>query len=176
VWKARPHGLPIVGDPDGVEGEPAVTAQGAGDKEEEPSVEEIAPDDGSEKEDLEGQGKKKEPTVRRLTPRAVIQRISLGQVGITCCLDHFGADEPECFTENNVVYINQDHPLYRREMRKRDTHVMHIPRLLTQEISIIGQPENPRGAYDLQSRLLKDAFRDSEKDAKGKGPQGKPKK
>ena len=161
-----PFGPVPFGDPDGVEGEPAVTAQGAEDKEEEPSVEEIGPGDGDEKEGGEEKEKKREPTVRRLTPRAVIQRVSLGQVGVTCCLDHFGADGPECFTENNVVYINQDHPLYRREMRKRDTHVMYIARLLTQEIAIIGQPADPRQAYDLQSRLLKDAFRDFEKDTK----------
>jgi len=90
-------------------------------------------------------------------------------MGITCCLDHFGADGPECFTENNVVYINQDHPLYNREMRKRDSHVMHIARLLTQEIAILGQPADPRRAYDLQSRLLKDAFHDAGKESNAGG-------
>ncbi|MDF1527078.1 MAG: hypothetical protein P1S59_12535 [bacterium] len=151
-----PFGPVSFGEESGGAGEPAVTAEGAA-KVDEPAVEEVAPG-GKASGGKEGEPREKDPTVRRLTPRAVIQKIKLGQMGITCCLDYFGADGPECFTESNVVYINQDHPLYRREMRKRDTHVMHISRLLTQEISIIGQPADPRRAYDLQSRLLKDAF------------------
>ncbi|NOY86107.1 MAG: ATP-binding protein [Deltaproteobacteria bacterium] len=139
----------------------------------EPSVEEVT-GGGQEIEGKEKEPGEKKPTVRRLTPRAVIQRIKLGQMGITCCLDHFGADGPECFTENNVVYINQDHPLYHREMRKRDTHVMHIARLLTQEIAIIGQPADPRRAYDLQSRLLKDAFLKDSENPDGRSNSGLP--
>lgn len=157
-----PFGAVPFGDESDTAGEPAVT-EGVQADQEEPSVEEVTPPTGERGAGEESEEPKK-PTVRRLTPRAVIQKIKLGQMGITCCLDHFGADGPECFTENHVVYINQDHPLYRREMRKRDTHVMHISRLLTQEISIIGQPADPRKAYDLQSRLLKDAF--LEKDEK----------
>ncbi len=151
-----PFGPVPIGEEGDGPGEAAVTDEKAVETGE-PSVEEVTPgaeDPGGEDKEPRGE----EPTVRRLTPRAVIQKIKLGQMGITCCLDHFGADGPECFTENNVVYINQDHPLYRREMRKRDTHVMHIARLLTQEIAIIGQPADPRHAFDLQSRLLKDAF------------------
>ena len=160
-----PFGPVPFGEESSAGGEPAV-AESAQDIQEEPSVEEIAPSAGEQGSDMKDE-EKKEPIVRRLTPRAVIQKIKLGQMGITCCLDHFGADGPECFTESNVVYINQDHPLYRREMRKRDTHIMHIARLLTQEIAIIGQPANPRSAYDLQSRLLRDAFQ--EKDEKDPG-------
>ncbi len=153
-----PFGPVPFGEESGAGGEPAVT-EGVGAEPEGPSAEEVAPPKIEGEKGQTGE-KEKEPTVRRLTPRAVVQKIKLGQVGITCCLDYFGADGPECFTENNVVYINQDHPLYRREMRKRDTHVMYIARLLTQEIAIIGQPADPRRAYDLQSHLLKDAFLD----------------
>lgn len=153
-----PFGAVPFGNETSAGGEPAVT-EGVGAEPEGPSVEEVTSPKKAEEKGRESE-KSQEPTVRRLTPRAVIQKIRLGQMGITCCLDHFGADGPECFTENNVVFINQDHPLYRREMRKRDTHVMHIARLLTQEIAILGQPDDPRRAYDLQSHLLKDAFLD----------------
>ena len=155
-----PFGAVPFGEDSSAGSEPAVT-EGVSTDQEEPSIEDVSPSAGEGKGQGEGE-KRKEPTVRRLTPRAVVQKIRLGQMGITCCLDHFGADGPECFTENNVIYINQDHPLYRREMRKRDTHVMHIARLLTQEIAILGQPADPRRAYDLQSHLLKDAFQDGE--------------
>ncbi len=161
-----PFGAVPFGDESDGDGEPAVT-EGVGTDQEEPSIEEVTPTPGGGETGEEDE-ERKEPTVRRLTPRAVIQKIRLGQMGITCCLDHFGADGPECFTENHVVYINQDHPLYSREMRKRDTHVMHIARLLTQEIAIIGQPADPRRAYDLQSRLLKDAFHDDQKNPNAK--------
>ena len=116
------------------------------------------------KEKKKKKGKKEsKPTVKRLTPGAVIQKLKLGNSGVTCCLDHFGADEPECFTEGTIIYINRDHPLYLRQTKKLETHTMHIARLLTQEISLMKDPENPREAYERQSKLLRDAFVDEMK-------------
>lgn len=102
--------------------------------------------------------RKKKPRVEQLTPGAVVRRVKIGTTGVTCCLDHFGPDGPESFSEDNVIYINRDHPLYQRESRKRDTHLLNIARLLTQEISLMKDPRNPRRAFDYQSALLKDAF------------------
>ena len=110
----------------------------------------------------EGEEKKKKPSVKKLTPGAVVQKMKLGNSGVSCCIDHFGADAPEVFTEGTVIYINRDHPLYKREEKKIDTHTMNIARLLTQEISLMKDPANPRQAYERQSRLLKDAFIDNE--------------
>ncbi len=103
---------------------------------------------------------KKTPTVKRLTPDAVIRRLKYGQSGISCCLDHFGEDGPECFSEGTVVYVNRDHPLYQREAKKAEPHTMHLARLLTQEIALMKDPRNPRQAFERQSRLLRDAFID----------------
>ena len=70
---------------------------------------------------------------------------------------------PECFSEGTVIYINRDHPLYRREARKAETHTMHLARLLTQEITLMKDaPRDPRKAFDRQSKLLRDAFTDKE--------------
>lgn len=102
--------------------------------------------------------RKKTPKVKRLTPDAVVRRLKVGQAGISCCLDHFGEDGPECFNEGTIVYINRDHPLYKREAKKADTHTMHIARLLTQEIALMKDPRNPRQAFERQSKLLRDAF------------------
>lgn len=100
------------------------------------------------------------PKVRRINPRAIIQKIKVKGKGVNCCIDHFGSDGPEVFTEGNVIYINQDHPLYQRESKKKVTFVMHIARLLSQEISLMSLPENPRKAFENQSHLLRDAFKD----------------
>ena len=98
--------------------------------------------------------------MKRLTPDAVIRRLKFGQSGISCCLDHFGEDGPECFSEGTVVYVNRDHPLYQREAKKAEPHTMHLARLLTQEIALMKDPRNPRHAFERQSKLLRDAFID----------------
>jgi hypothetical protein len=104
--------------------------------------------------------RKKRPTVKRLTPDAVVRRLKMGQAGISCCLDHFGETGPESFSEGTTVYINRDHPLYKREAKKGEAHTMHIARLLTQEIALMKDPRNPRQAFERQSKLLRDAFID----------------
>ncbi|MGB7946208.1 MAG: ATP-binding protein [Candidatus Binatia bacterium] len=102
--------------------------------------------------------RKKRPTVKRLTPDAVVRRLKMGQAGISCCLDHFGETGPESFSEGTTVYINRDHPLYKREAKKADAHTMHIARLISQEIALMKDPRNPRQAFERQSKLLRDAF------------------
>ncbi|MFQ5847424.1 MAG: ATP-binding protein, partial [Candidatus Methylomirabilales bacterium] len=101
---------------------------------------------------------RKKARVKRLTPDAVVRRLKMGHVGISCCLDHFGEDGPESFSEGTVIYINQDHPLYRREAKRGETYIMHLARLLTQEIALMKDPRNPRQAFERQSKLLRDAF------------------
>jgi hypothetical protein len=104
--------------------------------------------------------KRRRPRVRRLSPDAVVKRVKLGQAGVTCCLDHFGADSREAFSEGATIYINRDHPLYVRNSRRRATHTLHVARLLTQEISMMKDPRSPRQAFERQSKLLRDAFTD----------------
>ena len=115
---------------------------------------------GEESKNEKGSGKKKEkkPMVSQLTPNAVVQRLKMGKTGITCCLDHFGPEGPECVAEGTTIFINRDHPLYERQVKNMKTHTMHIARLLTQEISLMKSPPDPRKAFEKQSKLLKDAF------------------
>ncbi len=100
----------------------------------------------------------KKPVVKRLTPTAIVKKMKLGQQGISCCVDHFGPDGPECMTEGTVIYINRDHPLYSQESRKKDTCVLHLARLITQEICLMKDPRNPRQAFARQSKLIQDAL------------------
>jgi hypothetical protein len=102
--------------------------------------------------------KKKSPKVKRLTPNAVVQRMRFGETGISICVDDFGEDGPECFTEGTVIYVNQQHPLYQRESKGPETHLLNVIRLITQEISLMKDTKNPRQAFSRQSKLLRDAF------------------
>jgi hypothetical protein len=102
--------------------------------------------------------RKKKPKVKRLTPNAIIKKIKFGETGVSCVVDSFGEDGPEVFSEETTIYINRDHPLYKRESAKVDTHTLNLARLITQEISLMKDPKNPRQAFERQSKLLRDAF------------------
>jgi hypothetical protein len=104
--------------------------------------------------------RKKKPKVKRLTPNAIIKKIKFGETGVSCVVDSFGVDGPEVFSEETTIYINRDHPLYKRESAKADTHILNLARLITQEISLMKDPRNPRQAFERQSKLLRDAFID----------------
>lgn len=79
-------------------------------------------------------------------------------MNLALVLDHFGPEGPESFLEGEIIYINRDHPLYIRESKNRERHIMNVARLICQEISLMSRPRDPRLAYERQSRLLKDAF------------------
>jgi len=102
--------------------------------------------------------RKKSPKVKRLTPNAIVQRMKFGETGVSICVDDFGENGPECFTEGTVIYINQQHPLYQREAKKQETYILNVTRLITQEISLMKDTKNPRLAFSRQSKLLRDAF------------------
>lgn len=118
---------------------------------------------GRQKTEIQQKKRKRKPQVKRLTPTAVVKRLKLGQKGVSCCIDHFGQDGPECLTEGTVIYINRDHPLYKKEAQKKDAYELYIARLLTQEICLMKDPRNPRQAFQRQSRLLRDALVEKEK-------------
>lgn len=88
--------------------------------------------------------RKKKPKVKRLTPNAIIRRIKFGETGVSCVVDSFGEDGPEVFSEETTIYINCDHPLYKRESAKVDTHVFNLARLITQKIALVKDLRNPR--------------------------------
>jgi hypothetical protein len=142
------------------------TAVEAGTKKEEPELI-TAEDEISSNSDQENSTtadssdkpqKDRKPSLRLATPNSVVKRLKFGDAGVTCCLDHLGEDGPECMTEGTIIYINRDHPLYKRESKKKDAHILNIARLITQEISLMKDSANPREAFDRQSKLLRDAF------------------
>ena len=86
-------------------------------------------EEGKPREEVKGSSTskkivKKSPKVKRLTPNAIVQRMKFGETGVSVCVDDFGYNGPECFTEGTVIYINQQHPLYQREAKKaRDLYI-----------------------------------------------------
>jgi len=143
--------LPIAGEGEGIGGA-AATSSGKGAKEGEVKTQKGAAPEKPKKQ------RKKKAKVRELTPNAVIKRLKFGDVGVSCVVDSYGEDGPEVFSEGTVIYINRDHPLYSREAKKFDTHMLNLVRLITQEISMMNDPRSPRQAFERQSRLLRDAF------------------
>ncbi|MFH0798592.1 MAG: ATP-binding protein [Pseudomonadota bacterium] len=101
---------------------------------------------------------KKPGRIKKVTPNAVVKRMKFGNHRIACCLDHFGDASPECFSEGTVIYINRDHPLYHREMKRAWSYTMYISRLLTQEIALMKEPRSAKRAFVLQGKLLRDSF------------------
>lgn len=120
-------------------------------------------DSGPVEEITQKKKRKRKPTIKKLNPTAVVKKLKLGRQGVSCCIDHLGPEGPECFTEGTIVYINRDHPLYQKEAQKKDTYILHIARLLTQEICLMKNPRNPRQAFQRQSKLLRDALVEKQK-------------
>jgi hypothetical protein len=152
--------IPFAGEGEGMGGAGAVSKKlesPGGDKEGQPEEgkvsEETQPPPQPKK-------RKKSPKVKRLTPNAVVQRMKFGETGVSVCVDDFGENGPECFTEGTVIYINQQHPLYQREAKRPETYILNVTRLITQEISLMKDTKNPRQAFSRQSKLLRDAFID----------------
>lgn len=100
----------------------------------------------------------KKTPVKNITPNAVVQKMRFGTRGVACCVDSFGPDGPESFTQSDVIYINRDHPLYIRQLKKQDAHTMHIAQLITKEVALMKNIKNPRKVFESQSILLRDAF------------------
>ena len=144
--------IPIGDEVKGIGSAAEVSHKKEGLKEEEVKVE--------EKPKVPEKKRKKKPKVKRLTPNAIIKKIKFGETGVSCVVDSFGEDGPEVFSEETTIYLNRDHPLYKRESARIDTHTLNVARLITQEISLMKDPRNPRQAFERQSKLMKDAFID----------------
>jgi hypothetical protein len=151
--------IPLAGEGEGMGGAAAVLKKPA--EKEEKEVH--RPEGNEEGKDVqpaapEKKARTKSAKVKRLTPNAVVQRMKFGETGVSICVDDFGENGPECFTEGTVIYINPQHPLSQREAKKPDTYLLNVTRFITQEISLMKDTRNPRLAFSRQSKLLRDAF------------------
>lgn len=147
-----PEGFLPIGSMSNTAGEPAVVSEQKG--QDESGKKEIVDKERTNKP----KKRRKSIRVKSLNPTAVVRRLELGRQGISCCIEHLGPDGPECYTEGTIIFINRDHPLYKSQSKTRDSHRLLIARLKTQEISLMKSPRNPRQAFSIQSKLLKDAL------------------
>ena len=151
--------IPLAGEGEGMGGAGVVTKKSNQKGEIEVQLPEAGKgDEGIQSSQQQKKLRKKSPKIKRLTPNAVVRRMKFGETGVSVCIDDFGENGPECFTEGTVIYINQEHPLYQREVKKPETHLLNVTRLITQEISLLKDTKSPRQAFSRQSKLLRDAF------------------
>jgi hypothetical protein len=151
--------IPMAGEVGGMGGAGVLSKKSVQEGEEKARTgEEEAPRGEAQEPSVPKKIRKKSPKVKRLTPNAIVQRMKFGETGVSICVDDFGENGVECFTEGTVIYINQQHPLYQRESKKQETYILNVTRLITQEISLMKDTRNPRLAFSRQSKLLRDAF------------------
>lgn len=103
----------------------------------------------------------KEKTDRNISPPkpAVMKRIRIAKLGISVGVTSLGEAGPEVISDGNMIYINQDHPIYQKFFGKHELFELNLLRLLTQEIVLMKRSRLPASeAYILQAKLLTDAI------------------
>jgi len=89
----------------------------------------------------------------------VMKKIRLKKLGISCGIVDLGEDGPEVISQGNMVYVNQNHPLYQKVYKKKDMLMMHLIRLITQEIVLMKKLRiTAKEAFDWQAKLIRDAM------------------
>ncbi|MEK7083002.1 MAG: hypothetical protein AAB972_02425, partial [Patescibacteria group bacterium] len=98
-----------------------------------------------------------------LANRAIIRKMHFANIGIVCRMERFGADYPPSFLEQGIIYINIDHPLYRRQMDNESLLTMFMCSLISKELALKKNPHDAQAAFQFQHQLLTDAFKDARK-------------
>lgn len=89
----------------------------------------------------------------------VMKKIRVEKLGINCGIVSLGINGPEALSQGNVIYINQDHPLYQKFYVKLDALSLYLLKIIAQEVILMKKPHlAARDAFDWQSKLLKDAL------------------
>lgn len=93
-------------------------------------------------------------------PKAqVIRRIRINKLGLSVALTSLGKDGPEVISEDNLIYLNGNHPLYQYFYQRKDLFELHLLRLITQEVILMKRLRiNAQEAFSWQSKLLTDAI------------------
>lgn len=104
--------------------------------------------------------KPKKVKVKNLAGKVLVaRRIRIGGLGIICNIDRFGRDEKPVFTEGGVIYVNQDHTLYQKQMQRGNDHLgFYLACLLSQQIALLIAETDSYKAFEIQSKLLSDCF------------------
>jgi hypothetical protein len=95
-----------------------------------------------------------------LANRAIIRKMKFRNLGIICRMERYGAHYPPSFFEQGIIYLNIDHPLYRKQMEHDALLTMFIATLIGKELAVQKHPHDASAAYAFQHQLLTDAFKD----------------
>ena len=107
------------------------------------------------KEKNKSEKKEKSKKVDSIASRAVVRRLRLANMGLICRMEHLGAKELESYSEQGAIYLNLDHPYYKKIEKNESLHVLHICRLVAFEIAL-KQESNVRDALKLQDQILRE--------------------
>lgn len=89
----------------------------------------------------------------------VSRRIRLKHLGVSVGIASLGKESPESIAQGNLIYINQDHPLYQKFYQKPDSFTLYLARLITKEIILMKKLRiTAKDAFEAQSTLLTDIF------------------
>ena len=75
-------------------------------------------------------------------------------------MERYGPAYPPSFLEQGVIFLNIDHPLYRKQMDNTALLTMFISTLIAKEFALKKHPHDAESAFAFQHQLLTDAFRD----------------
>lgn len=104
--------------------------------------------------------KVKKVRVKNLAGKMLVaRRIRIGGLGIVCNVDSFGREERPVFTDSGIIYINQDHPLYKKQAKEgKENLSFYLAYLLSQQIALLVSEKDPHKAFAIQNKLLSDCF------------------
>lgn len=120
---------------------------------------EAAPGAGAEKSAQSTKAAEPKPKPVPIPKPTVIKRIRIKRLGISVAIVSLGTDGPEILSQGNLLYINSDHPLYKKLSKNKEQFELHLLRLITQEIVLLKKLRlSAREAFTWQSQLLTDAF------------------
>jgi len=92
--------------------------------------------------------------------RRIVKTITLGGADLLVSFAHLGSEDRESFVDGGIIFINRDHPLYKKIEHKAELVSYHLMRLVSQELIKFAYPRNLETAFDWQGKLLADAYRE----------------
>ncbi|TSC61439.1 MAG: ATP-binding domain-containing [Parcubacteria group bacterium Gr01-1014_48] len=94
-----------------------------------------------------------------LANRAIIRKMQFRNLGVICQMERFGADSPPSVFETGIIYINIDHPLYRKQQESDQLLQFFLTTLIAKELSLKKHSHDAAEAFRLQHEILTEAFR-----------------
>lgn len=96
--------------------------------------------------------------VKTLTGKEFVARsMKLGSFSIVCKCHQLGENSPPVVSETGIIFINRDHPLYKRFSKNAEALTLFVTELIAQEIAR-NRTMAAQEAFMLQNQILTDAW------------------